>query len=64
MINPVEFNHNFTEQITFEKWQWVLQAKNIKGFLDWTYKPFFNMRKSNGELTELDTDELNFSLQL
>lgn len=63
MINPVEFKHNFTEQITFEKWQWVLQAKNIKGFLDWTYKPFFNMRKSNGELTELDTDELNFSLQ-
>lgn len=47
----------------FESWQWTLKAKTITGFLDWSYKPFFNRRKENGEICELSTSELGFSLQ-
>lgn len=53
----------------FNKFQYALKAKFPKGFLDWSYKPFFNMRitkpegnQEKGEITGLDTDELNFSL--
>ena len=52
--------------IDFNKFQYALKAKSPKGFLDWSYKPFFNMRLNEGEnrgsLTELDTEKLNFSL--
>lgn len=52
--------------VDFKKFQYALKAKSPKGFLDWSYKPFFNMRltegSDRGSLTELDTDKLNFSL--
>ena len=52
--------------IDFNKFQYALKAKSPKGFLDWSYKPFFNMRLNKGEtrgsLAELDTEKLNFSL--
>lgn len=66
MIKVTTTKFNTETTIDFKKFQYALKAKSPKGFLDWSYKPFFNMRLNEGEnrgsLTELDTEKLNFSL--
>lgn len=66
MIKATTTKFNAETTIDFNKFQYALKAKSPKGFLDWSYKPFFNMRLNEGEnrgsLTELDTEKLNFSL--
>lgn len=66
MIKTSEGKFSNTSTVQFNKFQYALKAKSPKGFLDWSYKPFFNMRinegPDRGNLTELDTDKLNFSL--
>lgn len=66
MIKATTTKFNAGATVEFNKFQYALKAKSPKGFLDWSYKPFFNMRLNEGEnrgsLTELDTDKLNFSL--
>lgn len=61
-INPSE-QLEFTNLILSSNLKVLLQSKSNKGFLAQEYHPFFNLRKENGEITELVTEELNFSLQ-
>ena len=60
-----EFDEEFTSGTCTltTKLQVLLSAKSNKGFLAQEYHPFFNLRQDSGEITELITDQLNFSLQ-
>ena len=63
IINPNE-QLEFAEPLElFSNLKVLVQSKSNKGFLAQEYHPFFNLRKENGEITELVTEKLNFSLQ-
>ena len=63
IINPNE-QLEFAEPLKlFSNLKVLVQSKSNKGFLAQEYHPFFNLRKENGEITELVTEKLNFSLQ-